>query len=346
MLENNLNVDVDFSNIFTDFYAEIENNLINTTTSDNSNNISNSSIQNINLNTNHLKNASKNHIFIKSREIELCTDISQEEANCTPKVILYKITNPSEKVIKKINEPVVIEKNKITKKVSSVQKQKNTSEVEKENQQKIILNDENKSFKIGLLDLALEVHEIIASDSDEEVKLIDVDNSQDNQESQQGNSTIKKRKRRKKAQLDEIKSELTKIREQNGIEVWEIAEKLGYRKQHYKTVEMNNGYTSSNKNELFINRFFKAIEEIKNERIQLSSQPFSCMKANKKGILEEHLIYPPLTEDVYQQAISIMKNKNKNVIQVSVMLGIDDEELQKRLSQDSKNSYLITKNKD
>lgn len=277
----------------------------------------------ISHNFTHIREMSKNHVFIKSREI-LILDINDSEIRLLPKAVLYKIANNENEIKQVISE------------TSNSNDFKITNSINKSTQKQSDLNlNENCSY--SLLNESIEIIEYEIKEIDSaisETKLKNYFKSSENQ-------ATTKRRRRKKIELENNqKSKLTILREKNGIELWEIAEKLGYSKQHYKTVESNNGYTSSKKNEIFINQFFRAIEDIKKERIELSSQPFACMKSNKKGVLEEHLIYPPITEEIYQQAIQIMKTKRKNVIQTAILLGIDEEELNKKIASDKENQYL------
>lgn len=170
-----------------------------------------------------------------------------------------------------------------------------------------------------------------------ELKKKEIESKESEKVEQPPKQTPTTRKKRQKRE----KSKLQLLREKHGIEAWEIAEKLGKQKTHYKTIEKNNGYSSPDKQEEFMYQFYRAITEITKERKQKSTKLFASMKPNKKGFLEEQLIYPPLTDELFNEAIKIMKEKHKNIVQVSIQLGIDEEALQKRISETEEHKHLL-----
>lgn len=154
--------------------------------------------------------------------------------------------------------------------------------------------------------------------------------------------SIKVSKRKKP---DRVKSELELIREARGIEYWEVAEKLGRDKNHYRAIEQANGYSNKSNNDEFLKLFYMALKDVERERRFKSKQCFASMKANKKGFLEEQLIYLPLTKERYAEALYLMKEKNLNIIQTSIKLEIDEELLAKKIASDVTNSYILEESK-
>lgn len=136
------------------------------------------------------------------------------------------------------------------------------------------------------------------------------------------------------------KSDVQLIRESNGIEVWEIADKLGKTATQYKYFENKQGRKESKMYEKAIELTYKAISEITKDRDAKKNKAFSSMKPNSKGVLEEVLVYKPFTEKIFQDAVRCIKYDRMNIIKTAMYLEICDAELKTRL-ENSEHFHLV-----
>lgn len=141
-----------------------------------------------------------------------------------------------------------------------------------------------------------------------------------------------------------VKKEITEIRAMRlsaGITATEMSKELGMPNGLYSAHDGGDRKYSPQRYEEFYKEVAYAIERIKLRRTAESFQVNAKTKKNKKGEIEEVLVYPPLSEELYNKALVLLAT-GKNIIQVSVLLGIDEEELEKKIKSTKGEEELVT----
>lgn len=143
--------------------------------------------------------------------------------------------------------------------------------------------------------------------------------------------------------LEETVVEYTEVylmREAAGVSRKEISTEIGYQTSVYHLHESGKRkYSTEERREEFYNEVAYGLERIRKRRLMRSGA--INIELNKDGELVEVLIYQPLSTKLYKEAIYLIST-GKNIIQVSVELSVDEEELEKKLNKDEIDEVLLS----
>jgi transcriptional regulator with XRE-family HTH domain len=125
--------------------------------------------------------------------------------------------------------------------------------------------------------------------------------------------------------------ELRAIRKEKNIKIKDMARELCMSEGQYTQHESGKRkFKNAERQAEFFEDFHCAIEKlVKKQQDSLTTGQTTC---KKKCADEEVLVWTPLTDDTFAEAIALLRSgKCYNIIQVSVRLGVDEWEFKRKL---------------
>lgn len=129
------------------------------------------------------------------------------------------------------------------------------------------------------------------------------------------------------------------IRKENNIKIKDMARELCMSEGQYTQHESGKrSFKNQQRHDEFIEDFNCAIEKLVKKREESLKEDYKPSK--KTGDADDEiLVWVPLTDDNFEEALSLLKSgKCENIIQVAIRLGVDELEIKDRLVE---NGYAV-----